>query len=274
MDAKTLTDEGIIILPVVHSDMDQIRGLQPMDWPDITLAYTYYIDAWFCAPNKLVKNEFLLGIGCLISFEKSAWLAQIIVHDSHRNQGWGGYITQYLMQMVTPQIKSISLLATAMGEPVYKKLGFEAEGEYTFYRNDKLLDEINSRNIEPFDLEFEDKLLELDFKVSGENRSRLLVQYLDNAWIGRNGNELLAFYLPSLGEGLIVSLDPDLGIELLELKLASKKSNVVPNQNIKANEFLSDRGYQAYRKATRMVKGISIPFRPQNIYSRIGGNLG
>lgn len=55
------------------------------------------------------------------------FLNEITVHQNYRNQGIGYYITVFsIHQMVQlyPQCKGVSLNATAMGVPLYEKMGF------------------------------------------------------------------------------------------------------------------------------------------------------
>ncbi|MDZ4707909.1 MAG: GNAT family N-acetyltransferase [Saprospiraceae bacterium] len=271
MDTQALNGP---ILPVTHSDIPLIRSLQPLDWPDIGQTYSFYINNSFCHPVKLEQHNNLIAIGCLICFEKSAWLGQIIVHEAFRNHGWGSYITRSLVEMAPSQIQCVSLLATPMGEPVYKKLGFKAQGEYVFYIKEDQIPEIRSSRIIKWDNRFLDQLLDLDLNVSGENRSALIQQFLDDAWVYVDHDKLLAFYLPGLGEGLISSREVEAGLELLHFKLNKHKRNVVPVQNTRAVEFLEHHGFGAYRQATRMVIGMPFDFQAEKIYSRIGGNLG
>jgi GNAT superfamily N-acetyltransferase len=274
MDPQALKDQGMVILPITPDDIERIKALQPLDWPDISQTYTYYINNTFCHPVKLQRENELLAVGCLICFEYSAWLGQIIVSEPFRNQGWGSYITRTLVEMATPGIRCVSLLATPMGDPMYRKLGFIPQGDYIFFRNEETLPELNSPRIIKLDNRYWDQLLDLDSKVSGENRTPLITQFLENAWGYVFHHELLAYYLPGLGEGLIISKVPDAGLALMQVKLATHKRNVVPDQNTNAVKFLKDHGYEPYRYATRMVKGVPFEFQPDQIYSRIGGNLG
>ena len=274
MDTQALKGQSITILPVTHLDISEIKTLQPLDWPDIGQTFSFYIKNSFCHPVKLEQHNNLIAIGCLICFEKSAWLAQIIVKETFRNQGWGSYITKALVEMAPLQIQCVSLLATPMGEPVYRKLGFKDQGEYEFYIKEEPIPEIPSPRIIKLHGSYFDQVLDLDLKVSGENRSALMLQFLDNAWGYVDQNELLAFYLPDLGEGLIISKEVESGLELLKYKLNTHKRNVVPVQNTRAIEFLKQHGFEAYRRATRMVLGSPFEFQPDQIYSRIGGNLG
>lgn len=274
METEKLKRPGYPLLTVQLSDIDQIRTLQPNDWPDISIAYSYYINSWFCKPLKLMEGDEIFAVGNIISFDTSSWLAQIIVKESFRGQGWGVYLTQQLMENVPPLTQTISLLATPMGEPVYLKLGFQPESVYTFFRKQDTPFQFDSNIILPMEKKFTAKLFALDLLVSGEDRSRLISEHLDQAMISINNEEVVGYYLPTLGDGLIVSLDEEVGLNYIKMKLNSKNLNIVPEENKIASTFLLKEGYDPYRKATRMVKGKSLPYHPQFIYSRIGGNLG
>lgn len=274
MDAKKLNEPGVKITPVSGTDVQKIKTLQPQDWPDIGLAYAFYADQWFCSPIKLEQGDQLIGVGCLIQFEKTCWLSQIIISESFRNQGWGRLFTQHLIEMAPPSAQTISLLATPMGEPVYTKLGFKPVGVYQFYRSSETSGGYTSKQVRPFVPGFEEQVLQMDYEVSGENRSYLIRQFMDEARICTEGDELLGYFLPKLGDGLIIAKDQKAGMELLKFKLNRKKFNVLPLENEWANQYLTEQGFDAYRRATRMIIGLPIPYHPELIYSRIGGNLG
>lgn len=274
MDAQTLNRGDAEILPVTLSDIEPIKCLQPPDWPDISLAYSFYVSSWFCKPIKLVNAGKLIGVGCLIRFEKTCWLGQIIIDESFRKQGWGEYLTRCLMDMAGPGIETISLLATPMGKPLYKKIGFETQGEYTFYKKYDFTPYRPASQIKTFSPGMTDQLLALDLDVSGEDRSRLLLPFLKAAWVCTENHELQGYHVPDLGEGLIISREVNAGLDLLGLKLKASNKIVIPEENTVARDFLLRQGFSAYRTATRMFRGLPVLHRPEWIYSRIGGNLG
>lgn len=262
------------LAPIGKADLDSLKVFQPADWPDITKAYAFYTGSSYCRPVKLLEDGEIRAIGCAISHGKTAWLAQIIVEEPSRNRGLGSRMTQSLIDLVKNEVKSISLVATDLGAPVYTKLGFRPETEYSFWRRSEPLDSNPVPEVDDYKPSFLGAILELDRKASDEDRSLIIQDHLANARVICTKSELYAYYLPTLGEGLIISRDEVAGQELMRLRLSVRARHVVPEGNTRAINFLLENGFEPYRKAVRMVLGEPVHFKPEWIYSRIGGNLG
>lgn len=215
-------------------------------------------------------------MGTAIIYGNTAWLAHIIVHKEHRNAGIGTTLTHALIELIhkTP-CRTILLIATALGEPVYTKAGFEIDTQYTFLDDGTLPPPSGRANeIKMFDKRYESDLLKLDYRVSGEHREKLFRSHWDAIKICVENGTLKGFYIPTLGEGLIIAEDPGTGFELMKLKYSTSKMFCIPVNNERGINFLTTNGYKEYRKATRMILGKKISWNSGKIYSRIGGNLG
>ena len=131
-----------------------------------------------------------------------------------------------------------------------------------------------SPEISAFEKTHEGALFELDRFVSGEDRKKLLREHLNNTLVFIENNLLKGFYMPALGEGLIIADSPAAGLALMKLRTASTKKFCIPMLNENALNFLSQNGYTEYRRASRMILGEKVIWEGRKIYSRIGGNLG
>ncbi|MEP7320280.1 MAG: GNAT family N-acetyltransferase [Saprospiraceae bacterium] len=263
-----------LLLDLEKKDLDILNEFQPIDWPDITVAFSFYYNSWYCQPMKLVLNHEIIGIGNIILLHDTAWLSQIIIKESFRNQGWGKYITEGLINFCRQKVKSISLLATPLGYPVYEKLGFKTQGIYHFYKGNSFNEPISNTEIKEYDTMCHCDILDMDKEVSGEIRARILQDHWASSKVILNQNKVIAYYLPALGEGMIISKDPGSGLELIKLHLNTRDKIVFPIENEIAADFLLSHGFNQYRQAHRMVIGQPIEYKPTWIYSRIGGNLG
>lgn len=256
-------------------DLDAVAGLQPDGWPDIFPTIEYYCKTDFCFPLKATLAGKVVGIGTAIIHGYTAWLGHIIVSPNHRNAGIGSAITKALIDLsLRNSCRSLLLLATTLGEPVYKKFGFEVETKYLFFDNGISPSPEASPDITPFQKAHEEALFELDRFVSGEDRKKLLREHLNNTRVFVENNLLKGFYMPSLGEGLIIADSPAAGLALMKLRMASTKKFCIPILNENALNFLSQNGYAEYRRASRMILGEKVIWDGSKIYSRIGGNLG
>jgi GNAT superfamily N-acetyltransferase len=264
------------ILPLSPHDVPVLAALQPAGWPDILPALEFYTQSSFCFPLKAVVDNRIAGIGTGIVHGDTGWLGHIIVHPGYRNQGVGGAVTQAVM--TTLQAKgctTLYLVATDLGAPVYAKAGFETEAQYLFFKDiapadDRYANEYTT----PFCVEHKRHLAELDRLVSGEDRMVQLERCLEGCQVYQRGNAPEGFYLPALGEGLIVAATPAAGTALMKLRLATHSQAAFPEDNVVASRMLYDQGYKEFRTAKRMRLGKKRSWQPENLYNRIAGNIG
>ncbi len=262
--------------PLISADLNFLKDLQPQDWGDIHPHFQYYINSPYCQPVKVVIDNKIVGIGSTIIHNTTAWLAHIIVHPEYRNKGIGKFITQCLLDSLnSTQVKTVLLIATPLGEPVYTSLGFHAETEYIFFEGKKIdLAQAENENIKPLIPAFHESLFSLDKQVSGEDRSWRLQENLEGAYMYIEKNALNGFYLPILGEGLIVARSETAGKALMHLRLKSRDNAVFPAENLAAYEVILKNGYKQTRTAKRMFLGERIHFEPIFLYNRIAGSIG
>jgi len=162
---------------VTKSDLVDIRKLQPAGWPDIVPEFEFYIEKGFCYPIKIIVDNKLVGIGTSILFDKTCWLAHIIVDKDFRKRGIGFRIVERLINDIKNQtIETYLLIATGPGLSIYKKTGFKIVTEYKFFiRVKPWLNLPVSPNVSLYRNEYYSMLLDLDKKISGENRQHLLL---------------------------------------------------------------------------------------------------
>jgi N-acetylglutamate synthase-like GNAT family acetyltransferase len=263
--------------PFVHTDLENLKEFEPPGWGDLVPRFERYLSAPVYNPVKLSQDGKMIAIGTSIFHKDTAWLATIIVHPEHRNNGFGKSITQYLLNNIDREIfQTIYLDATDSGFPVYRKLGFELETEYTHLKaGPEIVDFFVSDAISFYTEKYRQKIYELDHRVSGEDRSQLLSEHLLSTSIyTTEGNDLKGFYMPAFGEGLIVAENIIAGIELMKCRLISKQIAIFPAVNKQAMTFLSLHGFQQFRISRRMLLGRKRQWHPDKIYNRISGQLG
>lgn len=261
-------------------DIDKLSALQPEGWPDITRAFQFYCSHPFCHPYKITGNDTITGIGNAIVFEKTAWLAHIIVHKEFRNKGIGSEIVHVLLEENRKHgIETSLLVATDLGAPVYIKAGFRKISEYRYFKNEHGALNFSSKNtdIKPFQTNYYNEVLSLDSYISGENREPLIRELLGHSFVFMQNGSIEGFYIPGFGEGPVYAKTKDAGRALMEFKLACSEVDkiTVPAENIDAINFLMEHGFSETNTAgTRMVFGKGIPWKPEMVYCRMGGNFG
>ncbi len=262
---------------ITYNDLNEIRKLQPQGWTDIVPEYEYYMGRDFCFSVKALLDSKIVGVGTLIVFDKTAWLAHIIVDKNHRNSGLGFKITGKLINIGNSKsVKSLLLIATELGFPVYKKAGFRIISEYRFFKREKTWrDSRLSPRILPYKDGQDLKIFELDEKISGQNRKSLLEGYLKNSLVYIQNGSVLGFYVPDLGEGLILASTTEAGLALMKKKYSKVDKAVLPGENLTGINFLKTNGFSLTdTRGTRMILGQEIKWKPGKVFSRIGGNYG
>jgi len=263
--------------PVGIEDLPEISELQPADWSDIVPDLTYYIKSAFCYPIKATINCRIAGIGAVIIYGPTAWLAHIIVREEFRNRGIGLDMVNKLLKIPDGRfVKSYLLTATQMGKSVYERAGFSSVSGYLFMTRAKPWKEkYVSEKIVSFTEPHRDAVFRLDHLVSGEDRSLLLSDFISGTRVFVDKNVVKGYCISQLKEGPIVAETPEAGIELMKVKYRNSDKAVVPEENTIAYEFLKESGFmETETKGTRMVLGQDIPWQPLKIYSRAGGNFG
>lgn len=260
----------------VSADILDLTRLQPPDWRDIRPRFEYFIQSPNCDPIKLLYNNQTIGIGTTIKHEDTAWLACIIVQNEFRNQGLGSKITLELMNSLNPgKFKTIYLDATDLGFHVYSKIGFQLDCEYQHFKKaDDLSSQNVSSNISVLPHSRIRDVLDLDRQVSGENRSFIFMENLKDAKVYMADEEIQGFYLPALGEGLIIAADEEAGLSLMVARCFEKTSASLPSQNEKAVQQLINSHFEFYRNSRRMYFGEPRKWNPSGLFNRISGQLG
>jgi ribosomal protein S18 acetylase RimI-like enzyme len=262
---------------VLYNDLAEIGRLQPDGWPDIVPEFYFYIRHSLCHPLKLILDDKIIGVGSSISFGNTCWLAHIIVDREYRNRGIGTRITEKLISDAeNTHPDSFLLIATEFGFPVYKKLGFRIVTEYSYMERDTPLTGTGvCEKIFQYEPKHCREILDLDRKISGELRHDLLKDYLETSFVFIDNNSIQGFYMPGIGEGMILAEKPDAGMELMKLKYSGAVKAVLPADNTEGIDFLSKNGYRVLdTRGTRMIRGKAVQWQPRKIFSRIGGNLG
>lgn len=264
------------IKPLDKTDLDSVSELLPPGWDLVIPTLLSYIKLNFCFPIKVMIGEKIVGIGNTTIHNDTAWLSHIIVHSNYRNQNIGKFITKTLMEISNSKsCDTMYLLATDLGEPVYKKVGFITETEYVYFKGEKTLDTyFKNKNILNINSTFIKDISNLDLQVSGEDRMVLLEEHLSDGFAYLQENVVQGFYLPTLGDGLIVAISSLAGNELMKLRLTTQDFASFPVDNKVAIEFMDQNNFIAIRREKRMRFGNKKNWEPTNIYNRIGGNVG
>lgn len=263
----------MIIQPITIDDVEEANKVLPKEWGSIAHHITHYVTAPHCQPIKLIEGNKIIGIGTTILHKDTAWLAHIIVHESQRNKGLGTLITKALIDGIDKsRYKTILLVATELGEYVYKKLGFETDCEYSVFKDVEI--KMKASPIVTFEKKYREQLYNLDTKAYGEDRKNSIDKHISDALLYIEGNTVKGFYMPTFDDGLIVSNTSNVGIELQKYRLQTNSLCIFPTENTALTDFLTKQGYSEFKKVKKMFLGEKRTSQPAMIYNRVGGHLG
>ncbi len=262
-------------------DKNEIKGLNsivPVDWNfDYEDFLNTFLEADFFKAFIIKENDKIIAAGNVLLMKGIGWLGNIMVAPQHRKKGFGQTITAHMIRYLNNHACSTQLLiATAMGEPLYEKLGFKKTSEYvafkTIHANTILLNP-SIQNLGEKDLE---KVCQLDQQANGEDRKHLIEMFYKNG-VGyySKTNELLGFYLPNFAKGAIIAKDENAGLVLLKIKHSEVgKISLIPIENQKAIQFLKQNGVKQGKSSSRMLLGADNQWNPNMIYAYASGYCG
>jgi N-acetylglutamate synthase and related acetyltransferases len=263
------------IKPVEVSDVSALSHLQPAGWVNIMPVFDFYVNSSSCFPIKVMMDNKIVGLGTTIIHSDVAWLGHIIVDSDYRCRGIGSRITRTLIEISEKyRCSTIYLIATELGEFIYKKIGFVTETEYLVHTDVRKKDWVISDHIYPYEHRYREEIRKLDKQISGEDRMIHLEEHFKSGRIYYSNNRLEGYYMPTWGEGLIIASTEKGGIELLKAHLKNKERVVIPQNNHIARRFLQETGVGEVKAIKRMRLGSERQVHFFNIYNRIGGNLG
>lgn len=255
-------------------DLAKINYLQPEGWEDITYYFKFFEEVDFCFPVVAEIDNNIVGVANCLLNQGTGWISHIIVSDKFRNQGFGYKLSEYVMNILFENNCTTQLLiATKMGENLYERLGFQKSCRYNFYIGNQL-DFPKNENIHQLNASDYDEVFKLDFSISGEHRENMILQFISNGYIyeENNSDEISGYFIPDLGDGVILADNNISGIELLRIKHTLKKCmTVLPAENQAGNNFFIENGFELHNHAYRMVLGNEVNWKPQSVFCRIGG---
>jgi GNAT superfamily N-acetyltransferase len=261
------------------SEIPQLQYFPPKDWNvNLPQILSFHFGHSYFYPVVAELDNKIVGCGIAMVHGSISWLGTIIVLPEYRGQGIGTGITSHLIEYCKgKRSKTQILVASEMGEPVYRKLGFITSAIYVFFRRESIVPiqpVSNVREVRKDDLE---KIKDLDRKISGEKRSAFIERFLSTGWVYDSGksDHITGVYLPDYGTGLIIAKDPTSGLTLVKLRFNQGQTKIiVPSSNTVAQEYLLSEGFQEYRRAPRMVLGNDVRWHPTMFYNRATGYCG
>jgi GNAT superfamily N-acetyltransferase len=225
-------------------------------------------------------------------FDNVGWIAMVLVDEPARHRGIGTRLVRHALEYLDCRgARTVRLDATALGRPVYERLGFVAEYELARWEGtagdvvgDAPVVDAPLVDATPDRL---DGLVELDRRVTATNRRRLLERLLgeraDGAKLVVSGETPVAYLMLRGGSratqiGPAVAERPEAGRSLAEWALGRCAGRPVfvdvPCDNVEATRWAASRGLSVQRRFTRMGRGRPIADRPAEVWASSGPEKG
>lgn len=261
-------------------------------WGDRRTFFRFAIDQPALTPLIAEADDRIAGTGVATVNGPAGWVGMIFVDEALRGRGIGSALTNAVLGVLeSAGCASFALIATALGRPIYERLGFKAELEYVQLATDGLghpdspamsppSEPVRIRRFDQTDLA---AVLALDAVATGENRARLLLAVVDPAStvvaVGPSGS--VVGFDARAPWGTHPTIAPELvdGIRLVEARraVASSGRDVrigVPDANRPGLTMLVNLGWREERRLVRMVRGAPIHWDPRAIWGQFNYAIG
>jgi GNAT superfamily N-acetyltransferase len=229
-----------------------------------------------------------VGTTVAILFYPVAWVAMVLVDEAARGRGVGTALMRHALGFLDGYgVRSVRLDATALGRPVYEKLGFVAEYTLTRYQGVLRPTDEDGPGVEPVDVEQMLQVTRLDLDATRIKRSTLLMrlheEMSDAFRMVRRGGELLGFLASRPGTnatqlGPLVARDEPAGRALLADAARRFTGQPVfldvPLTNEPARRAAEALGLTAQRELLRMGRGEPVCERVEWLWASSGPEKG
>jgi GNAT superfamily N-acetyltransferase len=229
------------------------------------------------------------GTACVFTFGPVAWVAMVLVHPAQRGGGIGTAMMKHAIGWADARgIASLRLDATALGRPIYEKLGFTADYDFARYEGVPLPP---ARETYAAAMAFNDddmaSCVALDSAAHATQREALvrpLLRESHSARVTRNDTgdvTGLITWRPGHNAtqiGPCIASDAAAGVVLLNAAAAAVGDGPVfvdiADENAAAVAWAAERGLTRQRPFVRMTRGVKVNDHPSRIFASSGPEKG
>jgi GNAT superfamily N-acetyltransferase len=224
------------------------------------------------------------AVACILG--SVAWIAMVLVDQEWRGRGIGKALMSHALDFLGRQgMVSVRLDATALGKPLYEKLGFVLEYELARYEGIPR-GGAETRAAEKANKQDWPQVFKLDREITGADRSKFLSRLFsaqpDDVRIVRSGTRVVGFVAGRPGTGAW-QIGPCLATSDAGPKLLSDAARRhadervfidVPMQNTAAANMAQEMELTVQRHLVRMCRGKPVNERTDHIWASSGPELG
>jgi ribosomal protein S18 acetylase RimI-like enzyme len=204
----------------------------------------------------------------------NGWVGGVAVVPAHRRVGLGGALTEAIVEFLEGRgMATVLLHATALGRPVYERLGFVPETAYVTLSGPTLARASTGAMVRAGRAADLEAVLALDRTATGEDRRRLLTAlWPTGGLVADVDGRTLGYHLASPWRpgGATIAADSGTGLALLDAVRVAPGDEVaisVPAANGAAVGWLESAGFQERYRTIRMHRGPRLAWDPAALFA-------
>jgi GNAT superfamily N-acetyltransferase len=249
-------------------------------WGDRREWFTFAVSHPQCLSFIAERDDEIVGTAVATINGNAGWVGTVFVTVSARGRGLGSALTDATIEALEDAgCRTLLLVATDEGRPIYERRGFELDTTYRFIEAQGTGP--GGSRLRPFRPEDLGPMAELDRLASGEDREHLLRAFSSDssAWCLSDGG-LRGFVVRApWGGGATVAPRLDDGVEILE----GRRARIPPDKTVRAGllaanseglERLTRLGWTEGRKPPRLIRGEALDWRPEWLWGQFNFALG
>jgi len=246
-------------------------------------------------PIVAIGDGRVVGTGVGAVHGSVGWIGVVFVVPELRGRGLGRAITEAVCDgLEGAGCRSLVLVATEMGRPVYDRLGFREQSLYHMFSGDPTATRplppaaTVMRQVRPGDVE---TMADLDRRATGENRLPLIRAFAGSGWLieGEIGPErdgvttdtaVRGFLLPTTrGNAALIAASPEDAACLLDLHRHLTPEGIrawagLLTENEAGRQMLAQRGWYPWKTFPRMIRGEEPDWMPEMIWAQFNHAMG
>ena len=283
-----------LIRPMTSADVDAATALVLRgEFGDRRTFFQFALDHPDADPLVGVAGTEIVATGVGTRNGPAGWVGAIFVAPERRREGLGRAISEAVCEHLEARgARTLVLMASMAGRPVYEKLGFRVATRYHVVEaagtqgNDVGMDAVarpEDGSVRPFDPARDlEAAIELDRSATGEDRASLLRRFASTpgSLADRTAEGLAGFLVrPTWHGAAIVATTPASALRLLD----ARRRATPPDHRIRAGLMTeNEAGRAAFDAAgwttawtgTRMERGPALRMRPDWLFGQFGGAIG
>jgi GNAT superfamily N-acetyltransferase len=274
--------------PMAQTDLDAVvDAILADDWGDRRAWFAFALASPTCHPIVAVDDETgIVGTGVATVNGPIAWIGTIWVAPDHRRRGLGRTLTEATIDIADAAgCRTLVLVATSRGRPLYERLGFEVQTWYRTMEAPGLGGDGSPLDapIRPFRSGDLGAMTGLDRTATGEDRSAILAALAtpeDTRVLASPADEPVGFVVRApWGGGATIADDQDHALALVRARRHDYPADrrvrcgILIENEAGAAALEADGWTEAWR-APRLVRGAPLDWHPERIWGQFNHALG